>query len=326
MKFWMLIRCCSAMLLAGICWGQSVDVPGEPMPAAALVSPEFAGAFNPVAVVAAVRADDTATLVSLARELSQAESKLGKPNAALPAAALFQAAIRAAANVGDREQLIAATDALRAAPGLSPEAREELLREAQLSLRLIAVPRRIDPQTGLKPGEASPESIALHRMLVRELALARDYGTETELETLIQSIKQMPQLHPKQTQHLLQTVDTTRVAIRERIGTDSPLRQVVAMARSAENGVRILGPDTVGETATVPLLILPTGTTPTTKSELFLRGSIGVTVERRIAWDGKPVVVMAKIQSRPLSYVWVNVGTTPSAIKASWCVRISRPE
>ncbi len=317
---------CSMTLLAGIFWVLAAQVTMEPMPAAGLVAPEFVEALNPVAAVAAFRADDTASLITLARELAQAEMKLGKPNAALPASALFQAAIRAAANVGDREQLVAGTDAIRAAPGLSPEVREELLREAQLALRLIAVPRRIDPQTGLKPGEASPESIALHRMLVRELALARDYGTETELETLIQSIKQIPQLHPKQTQHLLQTVDTTRVAIRERIGTDSPLRQLVATARSDETGVRILGLDTVSETATVPLLILPTAATPKQTPVLYFRGSIGVTVERRIAWNGKPLVVMAKVQSRPLTFVWVNVGTTPSAVEATWCARVSLPK
>lgn len=287
-------------------------------PASVLVSPEFSKSLNVDAAVAAYRAEDAMSLLAIAEKLGAAELALGKKNQALPAVALYRAAIHAAQEQSDLKSLDQIQTALRSGKSLPAEDQQALLTELNLAKQLASASRRVDAGPGLKPNQVSAEAISLYNTFAKELRITQEYGTEEELEQLVDGIRQLRELHPKQREHLVKLAGTALVAIRERDKVDSPLVALNSVSRSLTSGLRILGPGEVPVNGTASLVIISTGPAGANSGKLHFRASSGVTMPENLAWDGMPMVIPVSILGEPGRPVFVSVGLTEKADSITW--------
>ncbi len=293
-------------------------------PAAVLVSPEFAKDLSVDAAVAAYRAEDAMSLVAIAERLGAAELALGKKNQALPAVALYRAAILTAQERADLKGLDQIQTTLQSSKSLSAEDRQALLTEISLAKQLASASRRVDAGPGLKPNQVSAEAISLYNTFAKELRITQEYGTEEELEQLVDGIRQLRELHPKQREHLVKLAGTALVAIRERDKVDSPLVALNSPSRSLTSGFRVLGPGEVPVNGTASLVIISTGPAVEKPGKLHFRASRGVTMPESLAWDGIPMVIPVSILGEPGKPVFVSVGLTEKANSITWNAQTAR--
>ena len=287
-------------------------------PAAVLVSSEFSKDLNVDAAVAAYRAEDAMSLLAIAEKLGAAELALGKKNQALPAVTLYRAAIHAAQERSDLKGLDHIQTTLQSGKSLSAEDQQALLTEIGLAKQLASASRRVDAGPGLKPNQVSAEAISLYNTFAKELRITQEYGTEEELEQLVDGIRQLRELHPKQREHLVKLASTARVAIRERDKVDSPLVALNSPSRSLTSGIRVLGPGEVPVNGTASLVIVATDPKASKAGKLHFRASRGVTIPESVAWNGMPMVIPATILGKPGTPVYVSVGLTEKADSATW--------
>lgn len=291
---------------------------------AALVAPEFTSHLDVDAAIAAFRADDSETLLAIAERLGAAENSTGKKNPALSALALFRAAIQAALHRNDPKCLEQLNQALKTSKALSGEDRQELLAEFDLSQKLAGDSRRIDAGPGLKPNQVSAEAISLYNTFAREIRTTQEYGTEEDLELLVDGIRQLRELHPKQREHLAKLAFSARVAIKDRGKLEPPLVQLVQVSRSLTSGWRVLGPSEVPSEGTIHLVVIPSTRSATTASQLQFRSSAGITVPKDLAWNGSPLVIPVTIKASPGKPVFVSVGEAGKASTVSWNAQTAR--
>lgn len=292
---------------------------------AALVAPEFANHLDVDSAIAAFRADDSETLLAIAERLGTAENSTGKKNPALPALTLFRAAIQAAMHRNEPRRFEQLNQTLQTSKALSAEDRRELLAEFDLSQKLGGDSRRIDAGPGLKPNQVSAEAISLYNTFAREIRTTQEYGTEEDLELLVDGIRQLRELHPKQKEHLAKLAFSASVAIKERGGKlEPPLVQLVQVSRSLTSGWRVLGPSEVPSEGTIHLVVIPSTRNTTTAGQLQFRSSAGITVPKDLAWNGSPLVVPVTIKAAPGKPVFVSVGETGKTGTVSWNAQTAR--
>ena len=320
------VTAASWLVFAGLL--QSAEEVAKPKPssesAAALVSPEFAEHFDVDAAAAAFRADNAEALIALGEKLAAAERAKGKSNPPLPAKDLYRLAIQIAQRNHDLPLLDRMDKQLRSDKQLSKSDSQSLMTEIGVARKIAAGSRKIDAGPGLKANQVSAEAIALYNTFVKEIRITQDYGTEEELTQLVDGIRQLRELHPKQREHLAQMATTARVAIRERDTVEGPLTQLVAVSRSVVSGLRIIGPGEVSPNGTVSLVVIPTGPASTKPGQLHFRASPGVQVPEHLEWSGKPVVVSAIIKAAAGTRVFVSAGLDAKANSLSWNAQTTR--
>jgi hypothetical protein len=292
--------------------------------AAVLIAPEFAKDFDVDAAVAAYRAEDAKSLLIYAEKLGAAELAIGKKNQALSAVTLYRAAIQAAQERSDLKALDQIQKAIHSGMSLPASDQQTLLTELDLAKQLASASRRVDAGPGLKPNQVSAEAISLYNTFAKELRITQEYGTEEELRQLVDGIRQLRELHPKQRDHLIKMAGTALVAIRERDKVDSPLVAFNSVSRSLTSGLRILGPGEVTANGSVSLIVIATGPTSEKPAKIHLRGSRGVKVAESLEWNGHPLVIPSTILGEPGMPVFVSVGLTEKADSASWHAQIAR--
>ena len=200
--------------------------------AAALVAPEFAKHLDIDAAVAAYRAEDADVLLAIGQKLGRAERSIGKINQPLPAVSFYRMAIHIGRNNHDLKKLDQLETSISAANHLSKPDQQQLLADLGMAKKFAGASRRIDAGPGLKPNQVSAEAIVLYNTFAREIRITQEYGTEEDLRQLVDAIRQLRELHPKQRDHLATMVSTARVAIRERGRSDSPQALFATVSRS----------------------------------------------------------------------------------------------
>jgi hypothetical protein len=159
---------------------------------------------------------------------------------------------------------------------------------------------------------------------VKEIQRTQQFGTEDDLNSLLDAVRQLSELHPKQIEHLLKIADSVRVAIRERGGKKSPLTLLASRTRSTSGGYRLIGPETIPAEGTFSLVIIPDGEGGEKPATLHLKASPGVTLPNQVEWKGRPLVIPVSIKSKPGSIIAVAGGPTPSANAMSYDVLVER--
>ena len=294
-----------------------------PSSAAALAAPEFVKILDVDAAVAAFRADDADALLAIGERLSEAEHAVGKPNEPLPAVAFYRMAIQSRRNNHDLKQLDQLETVISGAKHLSQPDRQRLLAEIGIARKFISGPRKIDAGPGLKPSEVSAEAIALYHTFAREIHITQEYGTEEELRQLVDGIKQLRELHPKQRDHLASLALDARVAIRDRDKPDPTAILLASVSRSVTSGLRILGPVEVPQDGVVQLVVLATNPAGKKPGQLHFRSNTGVKVPESLAWSGTPLLVPATIQARAGTPVFVSAGLNSGANALTWNAQVA---
>ncbi len=312
-------------MVAGV-W--PADDAANPQPsseaAAALAAPEFVKHLDVDAAVAAFRADDADALLAIGEKLGQAERTVGKPNAPLPASTFYFIAIHIDRNNHDRKRLDQLETLIGKAKHISPADKKLLLAEIALARKFSAGARKVDAGPGLKPNEVSAEAIALYHTFVREIRITQEYGTEEELAQLVDGIKQLRELHPKQRDHLAKMATTARVAIRERDSNDPAMVQLASVSRHLGSGLRILGPAQVPLDGAISLVVIATSPEGRKPGQLHFRSSAGVKVPENLAWSGTPLVIPATIKAAAGARVFVSAGLNDRANSLAWNAQTAR--
>ena len=285
---------------------------------AALVAPEFVKHLDVDAAVAAFRADDADALLAIGEKLGQAERTVGKPNAPLPASVFYLIAIQIGRNNHDLKRLDQLETVIGEAKHISPSDKKRLLAEIALARKFSAGARKVDAGPGLKPNEVSAEAIALYHTFVREIRITQEYGSEDELAQLVDGIRQLRELHPKQRDHLAKMATTAKVAIRERTNADPVLVMLASVSRNTDSGLRILGPAQVPLDGAISLVVIATNPAGRKPGQLHLRSSTGVKVPQNLAWSGTPLVIPATIKAGAGTRVFVSAGLNDKANLLTW--------
>ena len=306
--------------VAGGVWSaeDAANPPPSSEAAAALVAPEFVKHLDVDAAVAAFRADDADALLALGEKLSLAERTVGKPNAPLPASTFYLITIHIARNNHDLKRLDQLEALIGGAKQISESDKKLLLAEIALARKFSAGARKVDAGPGLKPSEVTAEAIALYHTFVREIRITQEYGSEDELTQLVDGIKQLRELHPKQRDHLAKMATTAKVAIRERTNADPVLVMLASVSRNTDSGLRILGPAQVPLDGAVSLVVIATNPEGRKPGQLHLRSSAGVKVPASLAWSGTPLVIPATIKAGTGARVFVSAGLNDKSNLMTW--------